>query len=42
MAPRITALPVEILRELGAHFERSERTGVLNVDNAPSIGEATE
>ena len=36
------ALPVEILRELGAHIERGERTGVLNVDNAPSIGEATE
>jgi hypothetical protein len=36
------ALPVEILRELGAHFERGERTGVLNVDTAPSIGEATE
>ena len=38
----IAALPVEILRELGAHFERGERTGVLNVDNAPSIGEVTE
>ena len=36
------ALPVEILRELGAHFERGERTGVLNVDNAPSVSEATE
>jgi hypothetical protein len=36
------ALPVEILRELGAHFERGERTGVLNVDHAPSIGEVTE
>jgi hypothetical protein len=36
------ALPVEILRELGAHFERGERTGVLNVDSAPSVSEATE
>jgi hypothetical protein len=35
------ALPVEILRELDARFERGERTGVLNVDNASSIGEAT-
>ena len=35
------ALPVEILRELGAHFARGERTGVLNVDDASSIGEAT-
>lgn len=36
------ALPVEILRELGAYFERGVRTGVLNVDNAPSVDEATE
>jgi len=36
------ALPVEILRELSAHFERGERTGVLNADNAPSISEATK
>jgi hypothetical protein len=36
------ALPVEILRELDARFERGERTGVLNVDHAPSIGEVTE
>ena len=36
------ALPVKVLRELGAHFERGERTGVLNVDDASSIGEATE
>jgi hypothetical protein len=36
------ALPVEILRELDARFERGERTGVLNVDHASSIGEATE
>src|SRR5713226_6304888 len=35
------ALPVEILRELGARFERGERTGVLNDDTALSIGEAT-
>jgi hypothetical protein len=38
----LAVLPVEILRELGARFERGERTGVLNVDNAPSVGEATE
>jgi hypothetical protein len=36
------ALPVEILGELDARFERGERKGVLNVDNAPSVGEATE
>jgi hypothetical protein len=36
------ALPVEILRELAARFERGERTGVLNVDTAPSVSEATE
>jgi hypothetical protein len=36
------ALPVEILRALSAHFKRGERTGVLNVDTAPSIGEATK
>jgi len=36
------ALPVEILRELVAHFERGESTGVLNVDHAPSVSEATE
>ena len=38
----LAALPVEILRALGAHFERGERTGVLNVDNASSISGATE
>jgi hypothetical protein len=38
----VAALPVEILRELDARFERGERTGVLNVDHAPSVGEATE
>jgi len=36
------ALPVEILRELAARFERGERTGVLNIDHAPAVGEATE
>ena len=36
------ALPVEILRELAARFEGGERTGVLNVDHAPAVGEATE
>jgi len=36
------ALPVEILRELAAYFERGESTGVLNVDHAPSVSEATE
>ena len=36
------ALPVEILRELDARFERGERMGVLNVDHAPAVGEATE
>jgi len=36
------ALPVEVLRTLSAHFERGERTGVLNVENAASLGEATK
>jgi len=35
-------LPVEILRELAAHVEKGESTGVLNVDHAPSVNEAAE
>jgi hypothetical protein len=38
----LAALPVEILRELSARFEGGERIGVLNVDHAPAVGEATE
>ena len=36
------ALSVEILRELAAHVEKGESTGVLNADHAPSVSEATE